>query len=96
MLTVNDFSQSSLDQLATSATAPQTLAESLLLLVKAKEPRRRQPRLGGWRGRRPGGITNVVKVVSRTLKAANPDYQVTMDTYTSSAGDPYGLSTFRS
>ena len=37
------------------------------------------------------GITNVVKVVSQTLKAANSDYQVTMDTYASSAGDASGF-----
>ncbi|HEV3311694.1 MAG TPA: hypothetical protein VG815_14375, partial [Chloroflexota bacterium] len=37
VITVNDFSQSSLDQLATSTTAPQTLAQSLLYLVKARD-----------------------------------------------------------
>ena len=39
------------------------------------------------------GITNLVKVVASTLNAANPDYQVTMDTYASSAGDPAGSTT---
>ena len=37
------------------------------------------------------GITNIVQVVSQTLKAANPHYQVTMDTYASSAGDTNGF-----
>jgi len=91
VLTVNDFSQSSLDQLATSATAPQTLAESVLLLVKAKNLDGVNLDLEGGGDGDQVGITNVVKVVSQTLKAANSDYQVTMDTYASSAGDASGF-----
>ena len=91
VLTVNDFSQSSLDQLATSATAPQTLAQSLLLLVKAKDLDGVNLDLEGSGSADQVGITNIVQVVSQTLKAANPHYQVTMDTYASSAADPGGF-----
>jgi len=91
VLTVNDFSQSSLDQLATSATAPQTLAQSLLLLVKAKDLDGVNLDLEGSGSADQVGITNIVQVVSQTLKAANPHYQVTMDTYASSAGDTAGF-----
>ena len=91
VITVNDFSQSSLDQLATSATAPQTLAQSLLFLVKAKDLDGVNLDLEGSGSADQVGITNVVQVVSQTLKAANPHYQVTMDTYASSAGDTSGF-----
>jgi len=91
VLTVNDFSQSSLDQLATSATAPQTLAQSLLLLVKAKALDGVNLDLEGSGSADQVGITNIVQVVSQTLKAANPHYQITMDTYASSAGDTAGF-----
>ena len=81
VITVNDFSQSSLDQLAASSTAPQTLAQSLLLVVKAKDLDGVNLDLEGSGSGDQVGITNIVQVVSQTLKAANPHYQVTMDTY---------------
>jgi GH18 family chitinase len=91
VITVNDFSQSSLDQLATSTTAPQTLAQSLLFLVKAKDLDGVNLDLEGSGSADQVGITNIVQVVSQTLKAANPHYQVTMDTYASSAADTNGF-----
>ncbi len=91
VVTADDFSQSSLDQLASSPTAPQQLAESLLYLVKAKSLDGVNLDLEGQGYGDQTGITNLVKVVSHTLKAANPDYQVTMDTYASSAGEPTGF-----
>jgi hypothetical protein len=91
VLTANDFSQSSLDQLSLSQTAPQTLAQSLLLLVRGRSLDGVNLDLEGAGSGDQSGITNVVKVVSSTLHAANPGYQVTMDTYASSAGDPNGF-----
>jgi hypothetical protein len=91
VITVNDFSQSSLDQLATSTTAPQTLAQSLLFLVKAKDLDGVNLDLEGSGSGDQVGLTNIVQVVSQTLKAANPHYQVTMDTYASSAADTSGF-----
>jgi hypothetical protein len=37
------------------------------------------------------GLTHLVAVVSGALRAADPHWQVTMDTYASSAGDPGGF-----
>ncbi len=91
VLTVNDFSQSSLDGLASSQSAPQTLAQSLLDLVRAKSLDGVNLDLEGEGSGDQSGISNLVKVVGSTLHAANPDYQVTMDTYASSAGDPDGF-----
>ena len=91
VLTVNDFSQSSLDELASSQSAPQTLAQSLLDLVRAKSLDGVNLDLEGEGSGDQSGITNLVKVVGSTLHAADPDYQVTMDTYASSAGDPDGF-----
>ena len=72
MVTLDDFSQSSLDQLAASATAPQTLANSVLFLVKARGLDGVNLDLEGQGSGDQTGITNLVKVVSQTLKAANP------------------------
>ena len=91
VLTVNDFSQSSLDGLASSQSAPQTLAQNLLALVRAKSLDGVNLDLEGEGSGDQSGITNVVKVVASALRAANPDYQLTMDTYASSAGDPSGF-----
>ena len=91
VVTLDDFSQSSLDQLAASATAPQTLADSVLFLVKARDLDGVNLDLEGQGSGDQSAITNLVKVVSQTLKAANPDYQLTMDTYASSAGDADGF-----
>jgi hypothetical protein len=91
VITVNDFSQSSLDQLTSSETAPQELAESILFLVKAKALDGVNLDLEGEGSGDQGGLSNLVKVVSQTLKSANSDYQVTMDTYASSAGDAAGF-----
>ena len=92
VITVNDFSQSSLDQLATmSATAPQTLAKKLSFLVKARIFDGVNLDLEGSGSADQVGITNIVQVVSQTLKAANPHYEVTMDTYASSAADAKGF-----
>ena len=91
VVTLDDYSQSSLDQLAASTSAPQTLANSVLFLVKARHLDGVNLDLEGQGSGDQSAITNLVKVVSQTLKAANPDYQLTMDTYASSAGDANGF-----
>lgn len=91
VLSLTDFDQSSLDQLSASASAPAQLAQSVLFLLKARD-------LDGvnldFEGQGTGdqvGVTNLVKAVSQTLKAANPNYQVTMDTYASSGAGSTGI-----
>lgn len=91
VLTVNDFDQSSLDALTSSPTAAATLASALVAAVQAKN-------LDGvnldFEGEGPGdqaGLTKLVAFVSATLHLADPHWQLTMDTYASSAGDPGGF-----
>jgi hypothetical protein len=91
VLTVSDFSQSSLDQLSASPTAPTTLAQDLLLLLKARDLDGVNLDFEGQGTADQTGITNLVKTVSQTLRAADASYQITMDTYSSSASDANGF-----
>jgi hypothetical protein len=91
VLTVTDFDQGSLNQLTSSSSAPATLATALIGAIQAKN-------LDGvnldFEGQGSGdqlGLTNLVTRVSAAIHAVNPNYQVTMDTYASSAGDPNGF-----
>jgi spore germination protein YaaH len=91
VITANDFSQSSLNQLTSSAAAAHQLAQSLLFVVKSRNLDGVNLDLEGQGSSDQAGLTRLVAQVSTTLHAANPDYQVTMDTYASSAGDPQGF-----
>jgi len=91
VLTVNCFDQSSLNQLTSTPAVPATLAQAILHAVEAKN-------LDGvnidFEGQGAGdqvGLTNLITQVSAVMHGANPHYQVTMDTYASSAGDPSGF-----
>ena len=91
VLTVNDFDQSSLDQLTSSASAPTTLANALLGAIQAKSLDGANFDFEGSGNADQHGLTNLVTQVSAALHHANPNYQVTMDTYASSAGDTKGF-----
>jgi hypothetical protein len=91
VLSVSDFSQTSLDELSASPTAPGQLAQSLLLLVKMRDLDGVNLDLEGQGSGDRAGVTNLVKAVSQTLKAANAHYQVTMDTYPTSGADAEGF-----
>jgi hypothetical protein len=91
VLTVTNFSQSSLDQLTSSSSAPAELAQNLLFMIREKSLDGVNLDFEGEGSGDQAGLTNLVSVVSSTLHAANPNYQVTMDTYASSAGDPAGF-----
>ncbi len=91
VLTVTDFSQSSLDAITSDPTAPARLSAALIAAVSAKN-------LDGvnfdFEGEGSGdqvGLTHLITQVSHALHAANPHWQVTMATYASSAGDPGGF-----
>jgi hypothetical protein len=91
VLTVNDFGQSSLDSLTSSPTAAATLSGALIPLLQAKS-------LDGvnfdFEGEGSGdqtGLTNLITAVAGSLRATDPHWQITMDTYASSAGDPDGF-----
>ena len=91
VLTVNDFSQASLDQLTSSPTAPQTLAQAIIGALRAKNLDGVNFDFEGQGSNDQAGLTNLVTQASSALHQANPNYQVTMDTYASSAGDSSGF-----
>jgi len=91
VLTVNDFDQSSLDALTSSPTSPITLAAALIPLLQAKAFDGVNFDLEGAGDGDQAGLTHLMSVVSTTLRAADPHWQITMDTYASSAGDPSGF-----
>ncbi len=91
VLSIQDFDQRSLDQLSASPTAGATLAQSVLLLVKMRDLDGVNLDLEGQGSQDQTGVTNLVTAVSQTLKAADPHYQVTVDTDASSAGTPGGI-----
>jgi hypothetical protein len=91
VLTVNDFGQSSLDALTASPTAPATLAAALIPALQAKSLDGVNFDFEGDGAQDQAGLTHLVSVVSGALKGADPHWQVTMDTYASSAGDPGGF-----
>ena len=91
VLTVNCFSQRALDQLTSSPTAPDTLSAALVSAIQAKNLDGVNLDLEGTGSADQVGLTNLVSWVSTVLHQVNPHWQVTMDTYASSAGDPGGL-----
>ena len=91
VLTVNCFSPNALAALTSQPAAASTLASSIVGAIAAK-------RLdgvnldfeGGDPAERPG-LTTVVATVAAAVHAANPHFQVTVDTNGESAGDPGGF-----
>jgi hypothetical protein len=91
VLTATDFDQSSLTQLTSSPTAPATLSKALVAAIQAKNLDGVNLDLEGTGSADQAGLTNLVTQVSAALHGVNPNYQVTMDTYASAAGDPDGF-----
>jgi hypothetical protein len=91
VLTVNDFGQSSLDTLTSSPTAAATLSSSLIPLLQAKNLDGVNFDFEGDGSGDQNGLTALIAATSSALRAADPHWQITMDTYASSAGDPNGF-----
>ncbi len=91
VLTVTDFNQQSLDALTSSPSAAGTLAAAVVAAVEAKNLDGVNLDFEGVGSADRAGLTALVGTVSAAVHAANPHYQVTMDTYASSAGDPTGF-----
>ena len=91
VLTVTDFAQSSLDAVTSSSSAPATLSSALIPLLQAKSFDGVNFDFEGTGSRDQAGLTNLVTTVAGALRAADPHWQITMDTYASSAGDPSGF-----
>jgi hypothetical protein len=91
VLTVNDFDQGSLNALTSSPTAPGTLAQALKTALQAKNLDGVNFDFEGEGSGDQAGLTRLVGLVSYGLRAVDPHWQITMDTYASSAGDPAGF-----
>jgi hypothetical protein len=91
VLTVNDFGQGSLDALTSSSTAPSTLAAALIPVLEAKSLDGVNFDFEGTGNQDQAGLTNLIATVSSALRSADSHWQITMDTYASSAGDSGGF-----
>ncbi len=91
VLTVDCFDQGVLNQLTSSPTAPTVLSAALVQAIEAKNLDGVNIDFEGQGSADQAGLTNLVTKVSAAIHAVNPSYQVTMDTYASSAGDPNGF-----
>ena len=91
VLTATCFDQATLNALSSSPTAASTLASSLVELLQAKNLDGVNLDFEGQGSEDSQGLDHLVAQVSQTLDAADPHYQLTMDTYASSAGDPQGF-----
>ena len=91
VLTVTCFDQSALDQLTSSTSAPSTLATALIAAMQAKNLDGVNLDFEGSGSADQSGLTRLVMGISTAIHGVNPHYQVTMDTYASSAGDSSGF-----
>jgi hypothetical protein len=95
VLTATDFAQPSLDAITHDPGAGTVLGENLLALVQAKHLDGVNLDFEGNGSADQAGLDRLVSEVGNVLHAANPEYQLTMATYASSAGDPYGFYDIR-
>ena len=91
VLTVTDFSQSSLDTITSDPRAGTRLSAALIAAVAAKNLDGVNFDFEGEGSGDRAGLTRLITQVSHALHAANPDWQVTMATYASAAGDSGGF-----
>ena len=91
VLTLTDFDQRSLDALTSSPTAATALAAAVIPLLQAKSLDGVNFDFEGTGAGDQAGLTALIASVSGALRAADPHWQITMDTYASSAGDPGGF-----
>ncbi|HEY6472565.1 MAG TPA: glycosyl hydrolase family 18 protein [Acidimicrobiales bacterium] len=91
VLTVTDFDQGSLDAITSSPTAAGTLSSALIPLLQGKSLDGVNFDFEGEGSGDQAGLTNLITSVATSLRAADPHWQITMDTYASSAGDTNGF-----
>jgi Glycosyl hydrolases family 18 len=91
VLTASCFDQGALNALTSSQSAGETLASQLVGLLEEKNLDGVNLDFEGQGASDQGGLDHLVAQVSQTLHATDPHWQVTMDTYASSASDPEGF-----
>jgi spore germination protein YaaH len=87
VLTAKSFDQATLDRLSSDPTAADRLGSQLVQAIQAKAMDGANLDLEGLGGADRAGVARLVGVVSGRLHAANPHWQVTVDTYASSASN---------
>lgn len=88
VLTVNDFDDAQIHQLLTTPGTADRLAAQLTALIRAKNMDGANLDVEATGGGDRAAFVPFVTQVARTLHAANPHWQVTVDTYAGSAADP--------
>jgi hypothetical protein len=91
VLTVTCFEQGTLDQVTSDPAAPANLAGALVPLLRAKALDGVNLDFEGTGPRDQAGLTHLVAGVSGALRSADPSWQITMDTYASSASSNGGF-----
>ncbi len=91
VLTASCFTQGSLNTLTHSPQAQQTLAASLVTAVKSKNLNGVNIDFEGQGSGDRAGLVALMDTVTSALHGVDPHWQVTMDTYASSAGDSAGF-----
>jgi hypothetical protein len=91
VLTVTDFSQSSLDTITSDPQAAANLSAALISAVSAKNLDGVNFDFEGEGSADRAGLTALITKVSNALHAANPHWQVTMAVYASAAADSGGF-----
>ncbi len=95
VLTVICFDQSTLDQLTTSTSGPSTWATELIGAIRTKNLDGVSLDFEVSGNADQNGLTSLVIQVSAAIHGVNRNYQVTMDTYATPAGDPSGFYNIR-
>ena len=91
VLTAECFDQTTLDELTSNPAAATTLGTALVGLVEAKNLDGVNVDFEGQGSSDQVGLDKLMARVSSILRAADSHWQITMDTYASSAGDPDGF-----
>ena len=91
VLTVENFDQGALNQLASDPAVPGRLAAELTSALQAKNLDGVNFDFEGTGPQDRTGLTHLIATVSTLLHGVDPHWQVTVDTYASSAGDPSGF-----
>lgn len=91
VLTVTCFDQGTLDRLTSDPSAASRLGGALLQLISAKNMDGVNFDFEGNGAQDREGLDNLIAAVSNQLHTANQHWQISMSTYGSSAGDPYGF-----
>ncbi len=91
VLTVTCFDQTTLNELTSDPSAATTLSASLVALVQAKNLDGVNFDFEGQGSADQAGLTSLMAQVSAVLRGADSHWQLTMDTYGSSAGDSSGF-----